>query len=168
MKDLNDSTVRDTLLHEVSSDWGIIQSHAVPGPGDMPENSQLEHAPPVILETSAKALHKEGPSASLSTFMRITICISRRTNLLAALLLKVLQVFALWQLTFFSAHAIDKSFHPRMAYAKRLMLISLTLILGSSQRTTIDAQLLNPVKNYCARFDHQCERESYLRDHDVS
>ena len=55
-----------------------------------------------------------------------------------------------------------------MAYAKRLMLISLTLILGSSHRATIDAQLLDPVRNYCARFDHQCERVSCLRDHDVS
>ena len=55
-----------------------------------------------------------------------------------------------------------------MAYIKRLMLLSLPLILSSSHRTTINALKLNPVDNYCARFDHQCEREKWLRDHDIS
>ena len=53
-------------------------------------------------------------------------------------------------------------------YIKRRPLLSLALILRSSYRTTIDAQLLNPVDNYCARFDHQCERESPPRNHGVS
>ena len=53
-----------------------------------------------------------------------------------------------------------------MAYIKRLMLMSLPLILPSNHRTTVDALLLNPVDNYCARFDHQCECENSLRDHD--
>ena len=55
-----------------------------------------------------------------------------------------------------------------MAYIKRLLLISLVSILQLKHKTTVNAQLLDPVNNYCARFDHQCEHESRPEDHDVS
>ena len=47
-----------------------------------------------------------------------------------------------------------------MAYIKRLLLTSLASVLQSNYKTTVDAQLLDPVDNYCARFDHQCEHEN--------
>ena len=71
MKDLKDSIIAETVLHEVSNNWGSIESHAVLGHADMPENRQFAHAPPVMHETRAEALDKEEPSAPLSNLREL-------------------------------------------------------------------------------------------------
>ena len=46
-----------------------------------------------------------------------------------------------------------------MAFDLRGSLTRLVVLLFLNGVSAVDAQLLDPVKNYCSRYDHQCKRD---------